>query len=291
MQSTEKGVLIALAGVVVLSLDSLLVELVDASPWNLLFWRGSLLSGTLLLVKFLSTPGSATERLPGISPMIFLGATAFAMSMVFFVLALNHTQVASAVVIINTAPFFAAIIALVVLRERVELHTIVAIAVATAGIWLIFEYAPDASEISGDVYALLAAIGTASYLVVMRSAKGEDGASYLIVAGIMTAVTALIMGANPGAIHGSSLLFMFILGCLVVPGSGLLIARAPKYLPAAQTGLILLLEILLGPLFVFLALGIKPSENDIAGGMLVLLTLTAHTLWEVHRFRPTDDRV
>jgi drug/metabolite transporter (DMT)-like permease len=71
----------------------------------------------------------------------------------------------------------------------------------------------------------------------------------------------------------------------VVPGSSLCIARAPRYLPAAQTGLVLLLEILLGPLFVYMFLGDRPSENDIAGGILVLLTLVAHTLWELRHPR------
>ena len=49
---------------------------------------------------------------------------------------------------------------------------------------------------------------------------------------------------------------------------------------AAQAGLILLLEILLGPMFVYLALGEQPSSNDIQGGLLILLTLVGHTLWE-----------
>ena len=121
----------------------------------------------------------------------------------------------------------------------------------------------------------------------MRAARGENGASVLIVAGVITAATALFNGADPTALRGESILFMALLGCLVVPGSGLCIARAPKYLPAAQTGLILLLEILLGPLFVYLALGEQPSGNDILGGGLVLLTLIAHTLWELRPRPPT----
>ena len=203
MQDWKKGALIALAGVVILSFDSLLVRLIDASAWDLLFWRGALLSLTLLAVNIARKPAAPGPVIPR-SPLVYLGGTAFAMSMVFFVLSVDNTQVASTLVIINTAPFFAAILALLFLREKLPLQTVIAIAVATGGIWLIFEYAPSAGEIRGDLYAFV----------------------------------------------------------------------------AAQTGLILLLEILLGPMFVYLALGEQPSSNDIQGGLLILLTLVGHTLWE-----------
>ena len=290
----SKGLTLALSGVVILSFDSLLVRLVDASAWDLLFWRGALLSLTLLAVQLVTVAmerGSAPQAAPTRWPLYILGSLSFAASMVFFVLSVDNTQVASTLVIVNTAPFFAAIIALVFLKERVALHTVVAIGVATLGIVLIFEYAPSPGEITGDVFALVSALGTASYLVVMRGMEGENAAGILILAGAVTALTALSMGADPTALEGVHILYMALLGCLVVPGSGVCIARAPKYLPAAETGLILLLEILLGPLFVYIALGEQPSANDIEGGTLILLTLAAHTLWDKYRFTPSADRL
>ena len=256
-----KGLLLALLGVTILSFDSLLVRLIRADAWDLLFWRGALLSLTLILVQIAIQPRSVARFRPYRAPLTYLGGTAFAASMVFFVLALHNTEVASTLVITNTAPFFAAVIALVFLREKLKIHTAVAIAVSTAGIWVIFEYEPSAGAVKGDMLALIGAVGMAGYLVVMRAANGANG-------------------ANPAALHGESILFMALLGCIVVPGSSLCIARAPRYLPAAQTGLVLLLEILLGPWFIYLFLGESPSDNDIAGGALVLLTLVAHTIWE-----------
>jgi drug/metabolite transporter (DMT)-like permease len=280
-----KGLLLALLGVTILSFDSLLVRLINADAWDLLFWRGTLLSLTLIPIAIAAGTRGDDRSPDRLSPMIFIGGAAFACSMVFFVLALNETEVASALVITNTAPFFAAVIALIFLHEKLQLHTAVAIAVSIAGIWIIFEYEPSAGAVKGDLLALIGAVGMASYLVVMRAAKGANVTSYLIAAGVITAITALANGANPAALQGDSILFMALLGCIVVPGSSLCIARAPRYLPAAQTGLVLLLEILLGPLFVYMFLGDRPSENDIAGGILVLLTLVAHTLWELRHPR------
>jgi drug/metabolite transporter (DMT)-like permease len=52
-------------------------------------------------------------------------------------------------------------------------------------------------------------------------------------------------------------------------------------IPAAQTSLILLMEILLGPLYVFLVIGEQPSINDILGGAIILITLGLYTVWDL----------
>jgi drug/metabolite transporter (DMT)-like permease len=226
-----KGLLLALLGVTILSFDSLLVRLINAEAWDLLFCRGTLLSLTLIPIAIAGSARSGDRSPACFSPIIFTGGAAFAAAMVFFVLALNETEVASALVITNTAPFFAAVTALIFLHEKLKLHTALAIAVSTVGIWIIFEYEPSADAVKGDMLALTGAVGMACYLVVMRAANGTNGASYLVAAGIITAIAALANGANPAALHGESILLMALLGCIVVPGSSLCIARAPP-LPA-----------------------------------------------------------
>ncbi|MCF1458635.1 MAG: DMT family transporter [Shewanella sp.] len=146
---------------------------------------------------------------------------------------------------------------------------------------MIFAYAPVSSQIEGDLYALITTISTVVYLIIMRSTQGRNAASFLVCAGIMIAAFALYKGARPLSVPGNHLVYALVLGGIVVPGAYLCISKAPAYIPAAQTNLILLLEILLGPLFVYLILGDKPSDNDLIGGALVLFTLILHTLWEL----------
>jgi drug/metabolite transporter (DMT)-like permease len=283
MNVKQKGGLLALCGVTIMSFDSLLVKLVDTTSWNLIFWRGLLLSFSLLLLSRFKSNKQARTHL---SPKILLGGAAFSVSTIFFVLALHNTQVTSALVIFNTAPFFAAVIAFIALKEKLPMHTLIAMMVAIGGIVFIFDYAPAGSDgLTGDVFAIISAIGCATYLVTLRSAPNENGANFLIVAGFIMASVALFNGAQPLSIKGVHLIYMGILGCLIVPLSGLLIAQSTKYLPAAQTGLILLLETLLGPLFVYIVLNEQPSVENMLGGGLVVGTLIAHTCWEARALK------
>ncbi len=281
MTPVKRGILLALAGILILSFDSLLVRLTDTSPWNLLFWRGTMQATSFLLILILFNRAELKQKLlPPSLGTLTVGAL-FCASTVCFVLSLAHTQVASTLVIVNTAPLFTAIIAFVVLKDKLPLHTLLAIGAAVGGVWFIFAYAPEPGQIEGDLYALVTAVSTAIYLTIMRSTQGRNAASFLVCAGIMIAAFALYKGARPLSVTGDHLVYALVLGGVVVPGAYLCISKAPAYIPAAQTSLILLLEIFLGPLFVYLVLGDKPSDNDLIGGGLVLITLILHTLWEL----------
>ncbi|MDX1425147.1 MAG: EamA/RhaT family transporter, partial [Kiloniellales bacterium] len=64
----------------------------------------------------------------------------------------------------------------------------------------------------------------------------------------------------------------------VMPAATILIATGPRYLPAPEVSLILLLETVLGPLWVWLALGEVPSQRTFLGGAIVVAALAAHAL-------------
>ena len=58
----------------------------------------------------------------------------------------------------------------------------------------------------------------------------------------------------------------------------ILLTIAPRMAPAAEVGLIMLVETVLGPLWVWLGIGEEPSVQTLVGGAVVLLTLTGHTI-------------
>ena len=53
-----------------------------------------------------------------------------------------------------------------------------------------------------------------------------------------------------------------------------MITLGPRYLPAPEVGLIMLLETLLGPLWVWLVIREVPSIETLIGGAMILAALT-----------------
>src|SRR3546814_5667322 len=102
----------------------------------------------------------------------------------------------------------------------------------------------------------------------------------MALAGLLTAAwalsAALLLEYGPLLYSGARLGYALIMGLLVVPVSFALITVGPRYLPAAEVGLITLLETVLGPLWVWLVLAEYPGDRALLGGALVVLALAAH---------------
>jgi drug/metabolite transporter (DMT)-like permease len=70
---------------------------------------------------------------------------------------------------------------------------------------------------------------------------------------------------------------LLVLGVVIVPASTMLLSLGTRYIPASQVTLIMMLEMLLGPLWVWLALSEVPAPTTVLGGILVLVTVVAHS--------------
>ena len=278
MSPIYKGTWAMLVGITLLSVDSLLIRLIHSSEWTLLFWRG-LFSVVLILSVLLTLQTKSTIaaiRKP--DKLLFLGSFAFSMSTICFVLSIEMTQVASTLIIINVSPLISALLAYVFLKERVDRRTLFAIVAATAGIMFVFSDTalPDASL--GNLMALITAFMLASYFVILRKTQSKNAPLYLVLGGFFTMVIALFAGAEPFSLTQQEWIYILILCVGVVPLSFVLISIGPRYLPAAHANLFMLLEAILGPLFVWWGLGEVPSQNVLIGGGIVLLTLVLFTV-------------
>ncbi|MDD1780385.1 DMT family transporter [Enterovibrio sp. ZSDZ35] len=278
MSPIYKGTITMIIGVSILSVDGLLIRLVEASGWTLLFWRGLFSALVILLIMFIRKPKETYRSLVSPTPLLLLGSLAFSISTICFVLSIDHTQVASTLIIINISPLICAALAFVFLKEKLETRTLIAILAAVSGVMFVFAGKTMPSASFGNLMALITAFMLATYFVVLRKSQSENAPMYLVLGGISTAIISFLAGAAPFELTSQEWIYTLILCVGVVPISFLLISSGPRYLPAAHANLFMLLEAILGPLFVWAALGEVPSQNVLIGGGIILATLLLFTL-------------
>jgi drug/metabolite transporter (DMT)-like permease len=73
--------------------------------------------------------------------------------------------------------------------------------------------------------------------------------------------------------------YLLLMGLYVVPVGSALMFIGPRYISAAEVGLLLLLESILGPLWVWLVFAEQPGVHTLVGGAIVLSTLALNTVW------------
>lgn len=285
------GILVTAAGVIVLSPDGLLVRLVSADSATVLFWRGLLFSAAIFAYYLLRHGAKGVAGLlRNLGKRGLIAALFYSLSSTFFVLAITHTSIANALVILATAPLFAAMFSWLFLKESIAVYTWVAILVCIGGISLIFMGSLGGGSHFGDFCALVAAFMISGQFTTVRHAKDMDMIPSLGLSGLLMAIFALPFAA-PLAISGSSFAYLCLLGLVVLPVAMALITVGPRYISAPEVSLLILLESILGPIWAWIFLGEIPTQATVLGGGIVISTLILHTVLTLRRNRRLNRQV
>ena len=273
-----KGILLTFVAVLILSPDALLVRLIQADVWTLLFWR-CLLTGVMMSV-FLAI----RYRRQFLQSFFAIGGTGLISALViivgslFFIGSLKQTAAANTLVILAAAPIFSSLLSWLILREKIPLRTKLAIFTCFGGIALIFSGSLQNGLLLGDLMALGATAMWGSNVVIIRSGKSVDMIPANVIGNLSIAPIVYFLGAEPMSVSSVDAGYLLLLGLVVLPVSFTLITLSPRYLQAPEVSLILLIETVLGPLWVWLALGEVPPTRTLMAGLLILGTLLIHTL-------------
>lgn len=277
--SYARGLALTLAGVVVLSPDALLVRLVDGGDWTIVFYRGLLTA--LALAAFLALRRRSVVGLRQCRTLV-VGAF-FGISTTCFVHSVDRTLAANTLVILAATPLVAAVFSRLFLGERQPSATWIAITVVSGGIVLIFLGSPQGGHLLGNLLAVASAAAMAANLVVLRNWPLESPLPALALGGLLAAVAALPFATL--AISAGDAVTLAVMGVVVQGVAFGLIFTGPRHLPAAEVALLMLLEAILGPLWVWLALGERPTPMVVSAGALIITTLGIHAVVSLRRNR------
>jgi drug/metabolite transporter (DMT)-like permease len=192
-----------------------------------------------------------------------------------FIVALNHTTVAHVLFIQAIAPVLAALLARVTLGEPITARSGVAMVVALAGVGLMIG-GPGGGDALGDGLSLVMALAFAVAIVISRHRRDVSMAPATCLAQLLL-LAAFLPFVRDSSVSTDDLLALAALGAGQI-GLGLVfLTIGARLIPAAQVALITLLEVVLGPLWVWLALDERPSTLTLVGGAIVIVAIVIQT--------------
>jgi drug/metabolite transporter (DMT)-like permease len=192
-----------------------------------------------------------------------------------FIAALNQTSVARVLFLMAIAPVLAAILARVTLGEHITQRTVLAMALALGGVAVMLG-APSEGSVAGDALAILCALSFAVMIVITRWRHEVSMAPATCLSQVIL-VAAFAPFASPAEISGEDVFWLALLGVGQIGIGFALLTVGARLIPAAQVGLITLLEIVLGPLWVWLAVDERPSTLTLVGGAIVIVAIVIQT--------------
>ena len=272
----SRGVVLVAAAALCWSTGGLLARLVDTDPWTTVFWRSIFTAAFLLVVIFIQERGSAWPQIRGMGWPGVAMALCFAIASTCFINAVARTTVANTLVIQSTSPFIAALLGWAWMGERVQRRSWIAMAAALAGATVMASHSWGAGSVTGDLLALTTAIAFAGATVIVRRHRHLRMTAAAGLASVFSAIFAW-RPARPLDVAPDDLALLALFGAAQL-GLGLVMFMAgARLIPVAEASLIGVLESVLGPVWVWLALGETPAPAALLGGAIILTALVVHT--------------
>ena len=291
----RRGVLLVLLAGTLWSTSGVAVRLIgEASAWQILFWRAVFLVPTALLLMALlgrrrGQPLQLLRALCDVGWRGLLGGLAVSCASIFYVLALQMTTVANVVFLIATAPFLTALLGLLLLREPVAHATWWTMALAFCGVLIMIDGQLTADSLPGFVLGLVCALCFALFNVSVRAGRAVEMQPLQLLNGLfllLISSIALLWLDVPFELHGEGLMLCVYMAVLQMGLGGFLYIRGARHVPAAECSLLALIEVLLGPLWVWLVVAEVPGESTLIGGGVVLLAVAIRAALVVRRRPP-----
>ncbi len=279
------GVVMVLAAGVCLSFGGLIVRHIEAADiWLVVFYRSATFAVTILLYLTVVYRGRLIGPFLAVGREGVVVAVSLGIGSTCFILALDLTTVANVVFILSAGPFLTAVLARLVLGERVQLVTWLAMALALCGIALMVLEGLGSGRLSGNLVAFGAAAAFAAMVIAMRRAKLVDMVPASCLGGVVgAAFSATMVGGF--AVSGHDLGLAVLLGSGQLGAGFVLITIGTRRVPAAEVPLLALTEVVLAPLWVWLWVDEAPGRLTLLGGVVVLTAVLGQAVIRLRRDR------
>jgi drug/metabolite transporter (DMT)-like permease len=192
-----------------------------------------------------------------------------------FILALDRTSVAHVLLFQAIAPFLAALLAWLVSGELVSRATWLAMAAALAGVAIMVGGSLGSGTVRGDALCVVMSTGFAVILVITRR-HHEISMTPATSVGMVIAFAATAPFSQFGGVSAGDFTLLAALGVAQMALGLILYTAGARLIPAAQAGLITMLEIVLGPLWVWLLYREDPGIPTLLGGAVILAAVLLH---------------
>ena len=283
------GLALAIFGAVLLTPDTLFMRLSELDGFSMLVWRGGL-SGIAYMLIWIWFSLRVKRRIPNIFTANFgvivlcqmLNATLFS-------LAISIAPVTVVLIGVATVPIFAAILSRIILGEALSKLTIITAVLVMIGLYISVlgqensEIELGATTLPGAALGLGVAFSLAMNFTIIR--KDKDVPFVLAIA------IGAFMAAGLGALCSEALYWpplgniaaIALTGIIILPVSFVTLSYAARFVSSSTVSLIMLLETVLGPLWVWWGIGEVPTDSMLVGGTIVVICLTGFLIQEGRR--------
>ena len=277
MNNLGNGLMLALAGALLLTPDTLLMRLSGLDGGAMLAWRACLAGLVFLSIGLIARFKEEKGNRARVSSFGFWSLVICQIGNAsFFAFGIALAPVAVVLLAVATVPVIAALLGYFLLGELADRRVWATIVLVFSGI--LMSVAGDIERgmnidfetLLGACCGLAVAISLAFNFVIIRKNKTVPFELAIGLGALIAGCTAFYLWPAAWQVRGASLIYISVTGLIILPVSFFLLSKASRLTSAANVSMIMLLETVLGPLWVWLGIKETPNSLTLLGGVLVL---------------------
>ena len=254
----------------------LMKMIIDASGFQILFYRSMSLSLVVIIFACIITKSNPKTFVKRLDRFDLLMGIFLSLAFATYVFSMLYTSVASTLFILGITPFLAAIIAWYYLKEKPKMIVWITMIVATTGVFLMVSDGMVFGKTFGNILAFFSALLFALTLVVARYSKKENVLGGTFLGGAFACLIGLIASLllNHGLLISSyDMSLSLFMGAFTIGLGITLVTTGTPFVPAAEVSLLVLIESVLGPIWVWIFLSEAMTTFELVGGILIFAAL------------------
>jgi drug/metabolite transporter (DMT)-like permease len=283
------GVALVLMAGLLWSFIGLAIRQVEvAGTWAIVLWRSVGMVPVLFAWIAWHSGGQPFRQVRRAGMAGVIGGLGLVLAFAGSIFAFQTTTIANAIFLFAASPFFAAVLGWLILREPVRGATWIAIAVACLGILVMVREGLAAGAMAGNLAALGSALGFAAFTVTLRWGRLDDMMPAVMLGGVF----AIALGAVVLQVRGETIwvpphdiAVAMTMGAVLLASGMVLYTLGSRVVPAADLALLSMVEVMLGPVWVWLFLNETATGGTLLGGVILLAAIAGNALSGARRAR------
>lgn len=270
MSSKSKAIILLICTAILWSKGGFLIKFINWHPVAIAGGRSII--AALIMWAYVKKPKFTWSNIQ------IMGAVAYALTVILFVIANKLTTAANTILLQYTGPIYVALFSYWFLKEKITAIDWITILTVILGMTLFFIEKLSPDGILGNFIAILAGIAFAGLALCLRKQKDGSPLESLILGNILTGIIGLPFIIDSGIPSQQSIIALLVLGIFQLGLPYILYSKAIKHVSALDAVLIPVLEPILNPLWVFLLLGESIGMWPMIGGAIIIVAITTRSI-------------
>lgn len=197
----------------IISFSGLIIRNIEsAGSWTIIFYRAMAFTFAVFCYALFKHRSKVFQQFSLVGRQGVAGGIILGLTNITYIVAITNTTVANTLFTVSLIPFISALLAFLLIKERIPMTTVLAMFVALLGIIVMFSGSIVQGQLFGNLMALITAFLFSTFAVLIRINKKIEMLPSLIIGGMVSLLVALVVTQIKLEASLHDILLCFVLG-------------------------------------------------------------------------------